>query len=32
MNGILKKILEEIDYHAIKFESFGMCNEYVSVG
>mgnify|MGYP003375056479 CR=1 FL=1 len=32
MNDILKKILEEIDYHAIKFESFGMCNEYVSVG
>ena len=32
MNDILKKILEEIDYHAIEFESFGMCDEYVSVG
>lgn len=30
--NVLEKILEEIDYHAIEFESFGMCDEYVSVG
>lgn len=29
--NVLEKILEEIDYHAIEFESFGMCDEYVSV-
>lgn len=28
----LEKILEEIDSHAIEFESFGMCDDYVSVG
>lgn len=29
---ILEKILEEIEKHAIEFESFGMCDDYVSVG
>lgn len=28
----LEKILEEIDNHAIEFEYFGMCDDYVSVG
>lgn len=28
----LEKILEEIENHAIEFESFGMCDDYVSVG
>lgn len=30
--NILEKILEEIEDHAIEFESFGMCDDYVSVG
>ena len=30
--NILEKILEEIDNHAIEFESFGICDDYVSVG
>lgn len=30
--NVLQKILEEIDSHAIEFESFGMCDDYVSVG
>jgi len=29
--NILEKILEEIDNHAIEFESFGLCDDYVSV-
>lgn len=29
---VLEKIFEEIDNHAIEFESFGMCDDYVSVG
>lgn len=29
---VLEKILEEIENHAIEFESFGMCDDYVSVG
>lgn len=28
----LEKILQEIDCHAIEFESFGICNDYISVG
>lgn len=32
MMNVLEKILEEIDNHAIEFESFGMCDDYVSVG
>ena len=28
----LGKILHEIDLHAIEFESFGLCDDYVSVG
>lgn len=30
--NVLEKILEEIDDHAIEFEFFGMCDDYVSVG
>lgn len=30
--NILEKILEEIEDHAIEFEAFGMCDDYVSVG
>ena len=30
--NVLEKILEEIENHAIEFESFGMCDDYVSVG
>ena len=30
--NVLEKILEEIDDHAIEFESFGMCDDYVSIG
>lgn len=30
--NVLEKILEEIEDHAIEFESFGMCDDYVSVG
>lgn len=30
--NVLEKILEEIKDHAIEFESFGMCDDYVSVG
>ena len=29
--NVLEKILEEIDNHAIEFESFGLCDDYVSV-
>lgn len=29
---VLEKILEEIENHAIEFESFGMCDDYISVG
>lgn len=29
---VLEKIFEEIEDHAIEFESFGMCDDYVSVG
>lgn len=29
--NVLEKILEEIEDHAIEFESFGMCDDYVSV-
>lgn len=32
MKNVLEKILEEIENHAIEFESFGMCDDYVSVG
>ena len=28
----LKKILEEIDAHAIEFETFGVSDDYISVG
>lgn len=28
----LEKILEEVEAHAIEFESFRMCDDYVSVG
>lgn len=28
----LEKILQEIDFHAIEFEAFGVCDDYVSVG
>ena len=28
--NVLEKILEEIEDHAIEFESFGMCDDYVS--
>lgn len=30
--NVLEKIFEEIEDHAIEFESFGMCDDYVSVG
>ena len=30
--NVLEKILEEIEEHTIEFESFGMCDDYVSVG
>ena len=30
--NVLEKILEEIEDHAIEFKSFGMCDDYVSVG
>ena len=30
--NVLEKILGEIEDHAIEFESFGMCDDYVSVG
>lgn len=30
--NVLEKILEEIKDHAIEFEYFGLCDEYVSVG
>lgn len=30
--NVLKKIWEEIENHAIEFELFGMCDDYVSVG
>ena len=30
--NVLEKILEEIENHTIEFESFGMCDDYVSVG
>ena len=30
--NVLEKILEEIEDHTIEFESFGMCDDYVSVG
>lgn len=30
--NVLEKILKEIEDHAIEFESFGMCDDYVSVG
>lgn len=30
--NVLKKILKEIDDHAIEFEAFGSCDDYVSVG
>lgn len=30
--NVLEKILEEIENHAIEFELFGMCDDYVSVG
>ena len=30
--NVLEKILEEIENHAIEFESFGMCDDYVSIG
>lgn len=29
--NVLEKILEEIDNHAIEFESFGLCDDYVSI-
>ena len=32
MENVLEKILEEIEDHAIEFKSFGMCDDYVSVG
>lgn len=30
--SVLEKILREIDYHAIEFESFGTCDDYISIG
>lgn len=30
--NVLEKVLEEIEDHAIEFELFGMCDDYVSVG
>ena len=30
--NVVEKILVEIEDHAIEFESFGMCDDYVSVG
>lgn len=30
--NVLEKIFEEVEAHAIEFESFGMCDDYVSVG
>lgn len=30
--NVLEKILEEIENHAIEFEFFGVCDDYVSVG
>lgn len=30
--NVLEKILEEIEEHTIEFGSFGMCDDYVSVG
>ncbi len=30
--NVLEKILEEIENHAIEFEAFGVCDDYVSVG
>ncbi len=30
--NVFEKILEEIDNHVIEFESFGMCDDYISVG
>ncbi len=30
--SVLEKVLEEIENHAIEFESFGMCDDYVSIG
>jgi len=30
--NVLEKILEEIEEHTIELESFGMCDDYVSVG
>lgn len=29
--NVLERILEEIEDHAIEFESFGMCDDYVSI-
>lgn len=29
--NVLEKILEEIEDHAIEFESFGMCDDYVLI-
>lgn len=29
--NVLEKILEEIEDHAIEFESFGMCDDYASI-
>lgn len=28
----LEKILQEIEHHAIEFEAFGFCDDYISVG
>ena len=30
--NVLEEILEEVEAHAIEFESFGMCDDYVSAG
>lgn len=30
--NVIEKILEEIENHAIEFESFGMCDDYVNIG
>lgn len=30
--NVLEKILEEIENHAIEFEFFGVCDDYVSIG
>lgn len=30
--NVLEKILEEVENHAIEFEAFGVCDDYVSVG